>query len=108
MPTVLFHHFTHIAVFPPEEQQRIPIPQNHIFHLGDEDRMVSGLFCRLQVTFQVCQRPMEHGCSMTRAVKARAGLHLGMLVRTLRTRIVLGDRALFLAENIDAKTLLGV
>ena len=108
MASSIVGFFAHLAILPAKEQQRIPFPQNHVLDFRNEDRVVPRLLRRLQPTFQVCQRAVQHRSSMPRAVKARPGLNLGVLVGTLRTRVVLGNCLLVLAEDIDPEALLGV
>ena len=45
------YFFADTAVFSPEEQQRAPLPHDHIFDLGNEDRVVPGILGRLQAAF---------------------------------------------------------
>jgi len=104
----LFQDFSHPAVFPPEEQQRIAFPYDNILHFRDENGMISRFLHGLQPAFEIREGPVKYRSSVAGPVEARSGFRLSALVDPLWTRIVLGNRPLILAENIDTEALLGM
>src|SRR5579885_2151580 len=105
---LLSHLLPNFAIFPPEVKKRIPVSDNEILHLGDEDRVVPSHFSRAQTTLQIGQSSVQHRRAVTGPVKTGPGLRLGILMRSFRTRVVLRDRLLILTENVDPEALLGM
>src|ERR1700684_3705226 len=102
---LLLHLLAHFAILASEKQQRLALPHHHIFDLGNKDCMVPSLFRRAQTTLQICQGSLQHGSSVWSALKARPGFNLGVLVDALRTRVILRNRPLILAQHIDSESL---
>ena len=98
----------YFAIFSSEEQQRVSVAHDNIFHFCDEYRVIPGLLSGMKLAFQIGQRTAQHGSSVRGAIELRAGFLLSMLVRPLWPGIILGDRPLILAEHIDSKSLFRV
>src|SRR5215472_5892886 len=104
---LLFGHLLpNFAILSPEEQERVAVSDNNIFHLGNENSVVSSNFSRTQAALQVGQSSVQHRRALAGPLKTGSGFGLSILVTSLRTRVVLRNRSLTLAENIDPEALL--
>src|SRR5579871_600724 len=95
-------------VFRPKEQKRIPVADDHLLYLSNEDSVIPRDLRRVQPAFEERQGSMQHGSSMVGPVEARAGLGLCILVSAFRSGVIVGDGELTFAQNIDAEALLCV
>jgi hypothetical protein len=78
-----------------EEEQRVSLAHNDVFHLGDEDGVIPGIASILKAALKVGQSSMENGCAMCSAVKSRSGAFRGRRI-AFRIGIVLGNSRLLL------------
>src|ERR1700730_1488043 len=101
---LLLHFLPQLAILPAKEQQRLSLPHHHVLDLRDKDRMVPRHFRRAEFALEIRQRPVENRSSVPRPFKPRPGLGLRMLVVALGPRVVLRDRLLILAEDIDPES----
>src|SRR5215472_4438970 len=92
---LLFGHLLpNFAILSPEEQERVSVSDNHVFHLGNEDRVVPSNFSRTQTALQIGQSSVQHRRSLAGPLKAGSGFGFSILVASFRTRVVLRNRSL--------------
>src|SRR6266704_5037963 len=101
-------HGADLAVFASEIKQRVTLPHDYIFDLGNENGVVSCILCSVQAALEVGQRTVQDRSSVWSAIEARSRFFLGMLVDPGRARIVFRNRALICSQNIHSKSFLGV
>jgi hypothetical protein len=89
-------------------QQRLPWAHNHLFHLGDEDGVISGVLRSVQPALQVSERSAQDGRTVLRTLEARTRYLCRPLVCAGRTRIVFRDDSLIFAQNVDPETFPGM
>src|ERR1700728_1357035 len=105
---LFLHLIPDFPLFPAKEQQRLSIPDHHVFNLSNTDGMASCRLRRMETAFQVRQRSLQDRSSVCRTVKTSPSLNLGIVVVALRTGIVFRDSSVVFAQHVNAETLLCV
>ena len=102
------HALANFAVLAAKEEQRLSIANDDLLDLSDEDGVITGVLRRVQAAFQICQRAMQNGRAVLRALKARACFLGSTIVGSCRARIILRNGTLILRQYVHPEALLGV
>ena len=105
---LVLHSFSHLAILPAKEQQRLAFPHHHVLDLRNKNGMVPCLLGRVQPALQIRERSPQHRSSLPGALKPRPSFLLSVLVRALRAGVIFRNRPLLVAQHIDPESFLGV